>query len=415
LAVILTVLGAVVGYSRGFGAVIVVAAMALLLALSAATARTLTTVLASGLTSRRGRDAMIVLVSVLALSFQLLRFLHVSADLVARLVDILRWLPPGMLGQAALDARDGRFGVALVQLVPAAILIPLLLRWWASALDRSMTVVSSGQTQRRPRTADRARPLVPNALGFLVGHKWGAVTARELRYVVRDPRRKVTLVNSLIIGVGLPVYLAVRSGGGDEGAKAVLVTTVFSYIAVLAASNQFGLDGAAAWMDMVAGDTMPSVLIGKNAAVALEVLPLVAVVGTGLAAFTGGWLYLPAAIVLSLAGLGVGLGTADVVSVSFPFRLPENRSPFAGSGGGQGCSTGLVLLGCALVQNVLLLPVVGAVAVAAFAGTGWLLVVVPVAAAYGVGLWLVGLRLAIALGRQRGPEILVKVDPARTG
>jgi ABC-2 type transport system permease protein len=304
-----------------------------------------------------------------------------------------------------------------------------------------MTVVVGGQTQRRQRATGRTLPLVPNALGFLVGHRWGAVTARELRYVVRDPRRKVTLVNSLLIGIGLPVYIAVRSGGGEAGARAVLVTTVFSYIAVLAASNQFGLDGAAAWLDMVAGDTMPSVLIGKNAAIAIEVLPLVAIVGTGLAAFTGGWVYLPAAVVLALAGLGVGLATADVVSVSFPFRLrethrhhvgvglatadvvsvsfpfrlPENRSPFAGSGGGQGCSTGLVLLACAVVQNVLLLPVVGAVAIAAFAGTGWLALVVPVAAVYGIGMWLAGVRIAITLGRQRGPEILVKVDPARSG
>jgi hypothetical protein len=232
---------------------------------------------------------------------------------------------------------------------------------------------------------------------------------------VREPRRKVTLINSLLVGVGLPLYIAIRSGGGDAGAKAVLLATVSSYVAVLGSSNQFGMDGAAAWIDVVAGDTMRSVLVGKNLAVVLEVLPIVAVVATGIAALTGGWIYLPAAIVLSLAGLGVGLATADVISVAYPVKLPENRSPFAGTGGGQGCTTGFILMVCALVQNVLLLPVAIAVAVAAFAGPAFLPVALAVAAAYGAVMWIVGIHLATNWGRERAPEILRTVDPARSG
>jgi ABC-2 type transport system permease protein len=414
--VILVVIGMVIGYARGLGTLITITAMVLLLVLAATTARTLSTVLAAGLNSRRGRDATIVITSMIVLAVQGLRFVRFTAfdaGTVEGVANVLRWWPPGMLGHAVVDARAGNFVPAVLQLVPAAILIPLLLRWWSVALERSMTVVPGGQTAKRRASADTL-PLRFRRLRFLDRGPWGAVTAKELRYVGREPRRKVTLVNSVLFGIALPVWAALR-GGADQGSKAVLLATVAGYIAVLGSSNQFGLDGPAVWLDAVAGDTMRSVLVGKNVAVVLEVLPIVTVVGVATAALTGGWLYLPAAFVLSLAGLGVGLATADVVSVLYPIPLPESRSPFAGSGGGQGCSTGFILLVCVMVQNLLLLPVVAAVAVAAFAGPSWMLVVVPLAAAYGAVMWIVGVRVATTQGRQRLPEILRRVDPARSG
>src|SRR6185369_945697 len=114
------------------------------------------------------------------------------------------------------------------------------------------------------------------------------------------------------------------------------------------------------------------------------------------------------------AGLGVGLATADVISVLVPIRLPESRSPFAGSGGGQGCSVALIVLACVVAQNILLLPVVGAVAIGAFVGGIWVFAVLPFAAAYGFGMWRLGVHLAAEWGATRAPEILVAVDPART-
>ena len=46
----------------------------------------------------------------------------------------------------------------------------------------------------------------------------------------------------------------------------MLLATLGAYIAVLGSSNQYGLDGAAA-LDMVAGRTAGTVLMGKNLAV----------------------------------------------------------------------------------------------------------------------------------------------------
>ena len=109
------------------------------------------------------------------------------------------------------------------------------------------------------------------------------------------------------------------------------------------------------------------------------------------------------------------MATANVISVRFPFRLPESRSPFAGGGGGQGCTTGLVLTVCVLVQNVLLLPVVGAGLVIprhrarrrCSSRCRWPL-------AYGGLLWWAGLTLATGYADDHQPELLALVSPSRS-
>ncbi len=413
---VLVVLGTTVGLATKGSGLVAVAAMVLLLLLSAATARTLSTALAASLTSRRGRDITVIVASILALSVQALRFVHfwtISHGTLLTIDSVLRWLPPGMLGQAAFDARTGRLGIALPELVPAAVAIWVLLRVWGRALERSMVSVTDGETSRRRVAAPADSPLLFRRLGFLAAAPWGAVTAKELRYVAREPRRKVTLVNSVIIGAGVPIWVALRSSG-DARSRSVLLATLAGYIAVLGSSNQFGFDGPASWLDVVAGDTMQSVLVGKNVAVLLEIMPIVAVVGTGIAALTGGWSYLPGALLFALAGLGAGLALANNVSVRYPVRLPETRNPFGASAGGQGCVTSVVLGLCALAENLMLVPVLLAGLLVVYAGPAWLLLVGPLSVAYGAILWWGGLRLAVGWGNAHRPEILTRVDPRRT-
>ena len=153
------------------------------------------------------------------------------------------------------------------------------------------------------------------------------MTAKELRYLGREPRRKVNLVNSVIIGVGLPVWAALHSSGDGRG-KAVLLATLGAYIAVLGSSNQYGLDGAAAWLDMVAGRTARTVLIGKNVAVADR-----------RAADRGDRRHrrrrahrrvgVPARArsASRVAGVGAGVATGNVISVRFPLRAAREPQP----------------------------------------------------------------------------------------
>jgi ABC-2 type transport system permease protein len=405
-------LGAVAGFVIGGGWVVVPAAV-LLIALCATGARTLSTILAARLTSRRGRDLTIIVASLFGLAFQGVRFIRfdaVSTELLDQALDVLRWLPPGMLAQSVVDGRAGRLPLALAELVPPAVLIVVLVRVWARALDRSLTVVADGETPRTRRHADTELPLIPARLGWLAGRPWGAVTARELRYIARDPRRKVILLNSVVLGLGLALWSAL-AGGRDS--RSVLVATMASYIAVLGTSAQIGFDGGARWMDVVAGDTARATLTGKNVAVTLQVLPLVAVIATIVAVLTDGWAYLPATVLLALAGLGAGLGTGNIISVRLPVAQPQSQNPFAGRGTGQGCGTSLALAACSLIQNVLLAPVAAGALVAVLVNPAWLVVVCPLAILYGAALWQIGLTHATRHLAAHQPEILATVDPVR--
>ena len=414
-AVLLTLAGVVVGYGSGAAAVVTLAAVVLLALLSVATARALATALASTVTSRRGRDLVFVAGAVIAVSVQLVRFVHFDHIHIAtwnRVSNIARWTPPGALGQAIVDARTGHVARSLLELVPALIALPLLLAAWGWALERSLTIVTGGSTTTRAANEPgHTSTLLPRWLPFLRPTAAGAVAAKELRYVARDPRRKVAFAQLLAFGIGAPVWFAVTQGSLSP--KSVVIASLAGYLALIGATNQFGFDGGALWLDIVAGNRVRDELVGKNTALMVQVLPVVLIGSTVLAAVSGGWAYIPVALVVAAAGLGAGLGVANVISVRYPQRLPETKSPFGGGGGGQGCVTGLMLLIGVLIQAVLLTPVAIAVGVSAARWPAALVGVAPACALYGYALWRRGVAMAVRWAWWRQPELLLAVDPRR--
>ena len=59
--------------------------------------------------------------------------------------------------------------------------------WSGHGADRSITHVADGET-RPTRSRDVSElPLLIDALPFLARAPWGAVTAKELRYLGREP------------------------------------------------------------------------------------------------------------------------------------------------------------------------------------------------------------------------------------
>jgi ABC-2 type transport system permease protein len=319
-----------------------------------------------------------------------------------------------MVGQAVVDAGDGRLGIAMLQLLPAALLIPILLRVWARTLARSLTTVTGQSATERHAAGEGADLALLDRLPVARPTPWGAVAARELRYLVRSPRHKAKLLNTVLFGAGVPLFLALRAGSSLSD-SAVLLSTVAGYLVILDANNQFGADGPATWLDVVAGNTTRALLIGKNVATTVLVLPVIALVGVLLAAVSGGWAFLPGAIVLAQAALASGLAAANVISIRYPIKVPDTRNPWGGAGGGQGCATGAVVFACTVVQAVLVLPVALAGVVGIVAGPAWLLLSAPIALGYGVLLWWFGLRLAADFGRTHEPERIIAVDPARSG
>ena len=411
--------GAVVGFGTpGPGVVLVVAAVLVQFALCIVGSRALLTALSRQLRSRRARDLVIVLVSVVALGFNLA--LQVGARLAERLersdlealrpaVRVLGWLPPGLAARALVDGGEGRLLAATAELAGAALAVVALGWWWWRSLERILTTAE-------PPARNRARQpagLFPRPLRRLLpADQRGAVAAKELRYLARHPRLRVAWVISCLLGLALVVFVAVSDG--IRHPWMVLASLTMAFLAAQNSLNQYGFDGAAYWTQVVAGADPRGDLVGRNLASMVTGILTTAVLAVALAAVTGGWLYVPVALCLGAGVLALSLGVADVVSVRFAYPLPDDATNlWAVQGTGQGCLVGVVQLLAFAVQGVLVLPLAAVVVAGLAAWTPALVLVCPLAIAYGVFLWRVGLGLGASWLTGHQPELLAALSPRR--
>jgi ABC-2 type transport system permease protein len=408
------------GTPFGLGLVLVVAAVLVEFALCLVGSRALLTALSRWLRSRRARDLTIVLMSVLALAINLAiqgggRLLRRAGqdDLEALrpLGRVVGWLPPGMAARAVVDAGQGRLLAATGELLAAAAVVLLLGWWWWRSLDRVLT------TAEPPARARARAPagLFPRLVWRLLPtDQRGAVAAKELRYLARHPRLRVAWLTSGLLTLGLVVFVVVS----DRLARpeVVLAALVTVFLLSQNSMNQFGHDGPAYWTNLAAGADPRGDLVGKNLATALTGLAATVALAVALAAVTGGWLYVPVALCLAVGILAISLGVADVVSVRFPYPLPEVTSNlWAVQDPGQGCLVGLVQMAAFAVQGLLLLPLLALVVVGVATWPPALAIACPVAVAYGVVLWRVGLDIGTRWLRGHQAELLAALSPRRAG
>jgi ABC-2 type transport system permease protein len=178
--------------------------------------------------------------------------------------------------------------------------------------------------------------------------------------------------------------------------------------------NQFGFDGAAYWAHVAAGADPRGDLTGRNLASMVTGMVTTTALALALAAVTGGWLYVPVALFLGLGVLALSLGVADVVSVRFAYPLPDDASNlWAVQGTGQGCLVGVVQMVAFAAQGMLLLPLVALVVVGVVLWTPALVLVCPLAVAYGWFLWRAGLGLGTAWLTDHQPELLAALSVRR--
>ena len=158
---LLILFGAVIGFAGT--SLAIVPAVVLLVLFTVALARTVSTLLAATLASRKARDAVVIILPLFFVSLQAVRFVNLTflgEEEVERISDVLAWLPPGMLGQAVYDAGGGDHGLALLRLLPTMALLPVLVWVWGRALDRTLTTVSTGETASRRRRPSGDLPLL---------------------------------------------------------------------------------------------------------------------------------------------------------------------------------------------------------------------------------------------------------------
>jgi ABC-2 type transport system permease protein len=396
----------------------VVAAVLVQFALCIVGSRALLTALSHQLRSRRARDLVIVLVSVIALGFNLA--LQVGARLAERLersdLEALRplaralgWLPPGLAARALVHGGQGRLLAATAELAGAALAVVLLGWWWWRSLDRVLTTAEPAARRRARQPAG----LFPRSLRRLLpADQRGAVAAKELRYLARHPRLRVGWVISCLLGLGLVAFVAVTDGLRHPWI--VLAAQTMAFLAAQNSLNQFGFDGPAYWTQVVAGADPRGDLTGRNLASMLTGTVATAALALVLASVTGGWLYVPVALCLGVGVLALSLGVADVVSVRFAYPLPDDASNlWAVQGTGQGCLVGVVQMVAFAAQGILLLPVLALVVVGLVLWPPALVLVCPVAVVYGAWLWRVGLGLGAAWLTGHQPELLTALSPRR--
>lgn len=416
MATLIALAGGVAGFATlGPAAVLVVAAVATQLVLCLSLSRAVVTALSSALRSRRGRDLRVIVVALVAIVPEVLRFVFLPAHTTLRslrpLANVLGWTPLALPMRALVAANHGRILAAIGELALSALTVLGVVWWWSHSLERIATSPeATGSSRSAARSApatpaQRTDPLFGSLLAFLPRNRTGAVAAREIRITWRDPRRRVQVISTVLFP------FLVMGGIIAQGAhKPAIVYAALLAIALggARANNQLGMDGRAWWVHVASGSDMASDLRGKNFSLALTSLSVAAVTALVLAALSDGWAQLFPVLVLAIALCGVQLAIGNVLSVRAPWAVPASRSNAWASNSGQGCFSGLVGLLALLVLGVLCVPAI--IAVALIPSAAGRSVIAVIGLAYGYGLWRAGTAIAVRNGNRRGPEILAALS-----
>ena len=408
IATLITVAGALNPFPNLLHLAIIVMAVLLEVLLCVIGSRAVTTAFSGILRSRKGKDVLVFVIAIAAvlptLAGQVIpRLLRSrSSAQLASAARGLFWLPSGWAARAILLSRQGHEREPLLLLAAVAGVVLGLGLIWSVALERTLTSAESSGAKSAHKTADLfARPF-----GLLPRTQVGAIAAKELRYTWRDPRRRAALVTVLLLA-GLPA-IAFRTGGSSP--KSVLYTAGAALVFGLQALNQFGTDGPAFWLNVASGRDPATDFRGKNLASLLLGMTGVTLGSVLVALIVGGWGYVPAAILLGGAVMGVTLGVANQVSVLVPFPMPDAATNLWA---GPGCLTGLSGLLALWVVGALLIPVIVGILLAFAFWRPGLLVVCLASTAYGWGVWRLGLSLATNRMRSRELDLLAIVSGAR--
>ncbi|GCD35487.1 transporter [Streptomyces chrestomyceticus JCM 4735] len=395
-------------------AVVGVLAVVLVVLVCVALARAVATANVRLLTSRRGRDlavlsGLFVAIGAQGVNVGAQKLFGSGAGLSALepVSDILRWVPPASAVDAVRAASEGAYGRAVLGLALAALALGLLLWWWQRTLTTLMTSPDSSTLQAVEKdTARKQRSSGGGLQRLLPESRSGTVILRMLRYAWRDPKSKMSWAMAFAVGLLVPFISAIQGGGS--------IYTALSAPALLGMQmyNQFGQDTSAFWMVASTISTPRDAFLelrARGLGLALVGVPFVTLVVIGSAAFLGPWSAFFDVYGLALALLGALVATGAMASALFPYSIPAESNKNVAPG--QGAIAWFSLFGGMLVSAVLAAPVIGLLIwlhVADLHSLLWLLL--PVGAAYGVGIALLGMRVAAPLVARRLPEILGAVS-----
>ena len=372
--------------------------------------RAVTSTFAMSLRSRKAKDLATVAIAVLAGSIGPLEAVAFSVagpghhDVARRLVTILGWTPAGAGFAAPYDVATGRPLIAAARLGILVASIALAAALWWVTLESAMIGTAAGP-RRAAKSGDSRgavaallpAPLRVRSAGPLIG-----IAGREMRYWIRDPRRRAALFTMTTVLVVFPIFRTMYHVSGVSF-PTWLITGPMGVLAGVLLINMFSFDGPAYGLHVLVGVRPRTEILGRALGFALTLLPIYAVANVVLAVVADEPRRIPAGVGAMLATTGVSLGTAAALAVPAAFPMPESRNVLA-MNAGTGAERGLLSLAALAITFAISLP---ALVAAHYFGWqhGW---------AYAAGglvwgaCWFsAGVAFAVRALQRRGPDRLL--------
>ena len=404
--------------------------------------------------SRRYRDLTVIFFALLGSSCWLIEqfvFARVGPALAMtdssalanlRVDRFLQWTPPGAAARAIALADQGDYALAALWLLVLAALVPVLLILWARVLDHSIVTAetAAAPSGRRARRRSRASAPAPAPATTAVSVRAAtqsaarsrpgmlssaarAIAVKDLLYLWRDPQLKAALLSSIapMLLIFLPNlysgssvryahgYGALGGSFNLAGPEGVLIAPLPALLIVtVLALNAFGLERQGLQTLFLFPIRPLDVFWGKNVAAGAVAFAAQIVLTVAKAAITGGWSYIPLALIGGLAALLVLLGLGNATSVLFPFRTRQMRMGDNSSYSSEaGCLRSVLSLATLLLGAILLIPVGGAIIIPlVFQHLAWFTFTLPFALVYGLLLHQAPTRIVAPMLIRRAPEIL---------
>ncbi|QUQ72316.1 hypothetical protein [Kutzneria sp. CA-103260] len=391
VATAIAFLGLVFGTTGVLPAVIAVIAVVLALAFTVLLSRVVISMIGAALGSRRGKDLGVLLAAMAGLSYLPLRYagqalLPTLSQNISDLASPLLWLPTGW-GPAAVDAAlSGNWLIVAGSLLGLTIVDGVLLWLWGRLLTRRLTTPPTNIAPSRRAKAGGRSAKTPV----------GAVISKELHMWWRDARRRAILLTSILIGLIIPAFTG-------SGALLPFAGLWVVGLSVLQLSNLYGYDGTSVWHTIVTPGAARADIRGRQWAWALIVGPVAILAAVILPGVTGrDWAY-PWVLGVLPAMLGAAAGFIVLLSVYWPFPVPQGENPFALGNNRPGFSRAAVRFAAILTLAAVAAPSL----ILLFVGAGWF--AVPVGVLTGaLAAWQLG-RLAEQRLLDRGPELLAQL------
>lgn len=370
------------------------------------------------LRTRFGRDAIFLLIGSLAFSIFILQqrvsevtgALGLAGAVIEYPLSQVAWLfPPVAAQHAVANATAGNLGLAFLSLVVAAGWIFVLGRAWARLVDWLIT------TPEAP-----LRESNTSSTGLLGGAAWStiaAITAKELRFYLRDPRMRMVWTGGVVfLGIIAASLLIGTSRLDVIRATPSLVLTapaIVLFVGLPVALNQFGWERNAASFVFALPVTARELMLGKNAAAAIALGLEAVVLSLIFAAVSGGWSMLWFSPFLIATAILCQLAVGNIVSTLTPLRLPPVGTDLFAQATEQGCLA-LVsqMTAFAAIATLMIPPATAFSLMAAFGvdATRYRIMFTGGSVLWGLALYATGLWLGTRILNRRLPEMVTAVQ-----